>query len=49
MFEINYNLRIKEGAECGGSPWLRTRERDLKILTARETSIMSMSLNFAMI
>ena len=25
VFEISYNLRMKEGAECGGSPWLRMR------------------------
>ena len=22
-FEISYNLRMREGAECRGSPWLR--------------------------
>ena len=25
MFEISYNLRMREGAECGRSPWLRMR------------------------
>ena len=25
MFEITYNLRMREGAECGGSPWLQMR------------------------
>ena len=25
MFEISYNLRMREGAECGGSPLLRMR------------------------
>ena len=28
-FEINYNLRMRVGAESGGSPWLRMREGDL--------------------
>ena len=28
-FEISYNLRMREGAECGGSPCLRIRGRDL--------------------
>ena len=23
MFETSYNLPVREGAECGGSPWLR--------------------------
>ena len=23
MFEISYNLRMREEAECGGSPWLQ--------------------------
>ena len=23
MLEISYNLRMREGAECGGSPWQR--------------------------
>ena len=27
--EISYNLRVREGAECGGSPWLRMRGSDL--------------------
>ena len=49
MFEINYSLQMREGAECGRSPWLRVREGDLKILTARETSVMNISLSFAMI
>ena len=25
MLEISYNLRMREGAECGRSPWLRMR------------------------
>ena len=24
-FEINYNLRMRAGDECGGSPWLWMR------------------------
>ena len=28
-FEINYNLRMRVGAECGESPWLQMREGDL--------------------
>ena len=49
ILEINYNLRMMEGAECGGSLCLQMREVDLKILTALETSIMNRSLSFAMI
>ena len=26
MFEISYNLRMGEGTECGGSPWLLMKE-----------------------
>ena len=29
MFQVSYNLRMREGAECGGSPWLRMWEGDL--------------------
>ena len=29
MFEISYNLRMREGAEFGGSRWPRMRGRDL--------------------
>ena len=25
MFEISYNLQMREQVECGGSPWLRMR------------------------
>ena len=25
MFEISYNLRMRKGAKCGGSNWLRMR------------------------
>ena len=25
MFEISYSLRMRDGAKCGGSPWLRMR------------------------
>ena len=30
LFEISYYLRMREGAECRGSPWLRMRGSDLK-------------------
>ena len=29
MFEISHNLRMREGTERGGSPWLRIRWGDL--------------------
>ena len=44
-FEINYNLRMRVGAECGGSPWLRMRE-DIYNLAAREKSFIEYKLEF---
>ena len=45
-FEISYNLRMREGAECGGSP-----DEGVRFITlaARETILLNMSLSFTMI
>ena len=48
FFETSYNLQMREGAERGGSPWLRMRGGGevFKILMARETNTVEYELKF---
>ena len=48
MFEVSYYLRMREGVECGGSPWLRMRGCFI-ILAARQTNSVEYELEFALI
>ena len=37
---------MREGAECGGSPWLQMREGRFITLEARETNTIEYELEF---